>query len=136
MTYNATLSHLRRINTPIEKSGKLVLPRKLHATQWGVICPAETPEGASVGLVKNMAMTANITICSNSVNIRSLILEDLGVIPFSKETGYDVHMFHNNTRIVINGDIVGVHSEPHILYKKLKTLKQENLKYLFQILGQ
>ena len=125
MTYNATLSHLRRINTPIEKSGKLVLPRKLHATQWGVICPAETPEGASVGLVKNMAMTANITICSNSVNIRSLILEDLGVIPFSKETGYDVHMFHNNTRIVINGDIVGVHSEPHILYKKLKTLKQK-----------
>lgn len=41
MTYNATLSHLRRINTPIEKSGKLVQPRKLHATQWGIICPAE-----------------------------------------------------------------------------------------------
>jgi DNA-directed RNA polymerase beta subunit len=125
MTYNATLSHLRRVNTPIEKSGKLVLPRKLHATQWGVICPAETPEGASVGLVKNMAMTANITICSNSVNIRSMIIEDLGVIPFCEETGYDVHMFHNNTRIVINGDIVGVHSEPHILYKRLKTLKQK-----------
>lgn len=84
-----------------------------------------TPEGASVGLVKNMAMTANITICSNSVNVRSLIIDDLGVIPFSKETGYDVHMFHNNTRIVINGDIVGVHKEPHILYKKLKALKQK-----------
>lgn len=41
MTYNSTLSHLRRINTPIEKTGKLVLPRKLHSTQWGFICPAE-----------------------------------------------------------------------------------------------
>ena len=41
MSYNATLSHLRRVNTPIEKSGKLIQPRKLHATQWGVICPAE-----------------------------------------------------------------------------------------------
>lgn len=41
MTYNATLSHLRRINTPIEKTGKLVQPRKLHSTQWGIICPAE-----------------------------------------------------------------------------------------------
>lgn len=41
MTYNASLSHLRRINTPIEKTGKLVQPRKLHSTQWGIICPAE-----------------------------------------------------------------------------------------------
>lgn len=41
MTYNATISHLRRINTPIEKSGKLVQPRKLHSTQWGIICPSE-----------------------------------------------------------------------------------------------
>lgn len=41
MTYAATLSHLRRINTPIEKSGKIIQPRKLHATQWGIICPCE-----------------------------------------------------------------------------------------------
>ena len=44
MTYLSTLSHLRRINTPIEKTGKLVQPRKLHPTQWGVVCPCETPE--------------------------------------------------------------------------------------------
>jgi DNA-directed RNA polymerase II subunit RPB2 len=44
MTYNATLSHLRRVNTPLEKSGKLIQPRKLHNTQFGFICPAETPE--------------------------------------------------------------------------------------------
>ena len=41
LTYNATLSHLRRINTPMEKGGKLVQPRKLHATQFGYICPCE-----------------------------------------------------------------------------------------------
>jgi DNA-directed RNA polymerase beta subunit len=41
MTYIATISHLRRLNTPIEKSGKLVQPRKLHPTQWGIICPCE-----------------------------------------------------------------------------------------------
>lgn len=125
MSYNATLSHLRRINTPIEKSGKLVLPRKLHATQWGVICPAETPEGASVGLVKNMSMTANITICSNSINVRNLIVEDLGVIPFGLDEVYDVNMFASHTRVMVNGDIVGVHHEPNVLYKKLKTLKQK-----------
>jgi DNA-directed RNA polymerase beta subunit len=41
LTYVSTVSHLRRINTPIEKTGKLVQPRKLHPTQWGVICPSE-----------------------------------------------------------------------------------------------
>ena len=127
MTYNATLSHLRRVNTPIEKSGKLIQPRKLHATQWGVICPAETPEGASVGLVKNMAMMANITICSNSTNIREMIEQELGMIPFGECNNYDITMFHKKTRVVINGDIVGVHHEPNILYKKLKTLKQKGV---------
>lgn len=41
LTYVATLSHLRRINTPIDKSSKLVPPRMLHSSSWGFICPAE-----------------------------------------------------------------------------------------------
>jgi DNA-directed RNA polymerase II subunit RPB2 len=44
MTFNSALSHMRRINTPVDKSGKLVQPRRLHTSQWGIICPAETPE--------------------------------------------------------------------------------------------
>ena len=56
LTYISSLSHLRRINTPIDKSGKLIPPRKLHNTQWGIICPSETPEGSSIGLVKNLSI--------------------------------------------------------------------------------
>lgn len=124
MTYNATLSHLRRVNTPIEKSGKLIQPRKLHATQWGIICPAETPEGAGVGLVKNMAVMANITICSNSTNVREIVEEQLGVISFGEKTGYDVEMFTHYTHVLINGDIVGIHHHPEELYNKLKDMKR------------
>jgi DNA-directed RNA polymerase II subunit RPB2 len=51
LTYISSISHLRRVNTPIDKSGKLVPPRRLHNSCWGFICPAETPEGASVGIV-------------------------------------------------------------------------------------
>lgn len=40
LTYPATLSHMRRINTPIEKSGELIPPRKLHNTTWGYLCLA------------------------------------------------------------------------------------------------
>lgn len=127
MTYNATLSHLRRVNTPIEKSGKLVQPRKLHATQWGIICPAETPEGAGVGLVKNMALMANITICSNSTNVREIVEEQLGVIPFGEKNGYDVEMFAHNTHVLVNGDIIGIHHHPEMLCEKLKTMKRSGV---------
>jgi hypothetical protein len=44
-SYLATLSHLRRVSTSIDKNSKLIQPRKLHGPQFGVFCPAETPEG-------------------------------------------------------------------------------------------
>lgn len=120
MTYNATLSHLRRINTPVEKTGKLIQPRKLHSTQWGVICPAETPEGVSVGLVKNMSMVSSITIASNSSHVR-LLLEKLNVDLYN---GKNLEIFqNNNTKIIINGDVVGVHYEPNIFIDTLKSYK-------------
>eukprot|EP00116_Pleurobrachia_bachei_P011782 sb/3472044/ len=56
LTYASCLSHLRRVNSPIGRDGKIARPRQLHNTHWGMICPAETPEGAAVGLVKNLAL--------------------------------------------------------------------------------
>ena len=38
LTYVSSLSHLRRINTPMEKSGEMVEPRKLHGTTFGFLC--------------------------------------------------------------------------------------------------
>ena len=38
LTYVASLSHSRRINTPLEKSGELIAPRKLHNTTFGFLC--------------------------------------------------------------------------------------------------
>ncbi|PNH02804.1 DNA-directed RNA polymerase II subunit RPB2 [Tetrabaena socialis] len=121
MTYLSTLSHLRRINTPIEKTGKLVQPRKLHPTQWGVICPSETPEGASVGLVKNLAMTTTITIASNALHVRQLLL-DLGAKPFV--VGCDITYFMSKTFVFVNGSIMGVHEDPPTLYHALKRAKR------------
>jgi DNA-directed RNA polymerase II subunit RPB2 len=51
----ANLSHVRRLNTPMKREGKQPKPRQLHRTQWGLECPAETPEGQSCGLVNQLA---------------------------------------------------------------------------------
>ena len=56
------LSVILDANTPVDKTGKLVPPRKQHNTSFGFICPAETPEGASIGIVKNLTYLAHITI--------------------------------------------------------------------------
>lgn len=122
MTYNAMLSHLRRINTPIEKSGKLVQPRKLHSTQWGIVCPAETPEGASVGLVKNLAIMASVTLASHSGPVREVIAEHPATRIFDGAPG----MFAEaSTRVIVNGDIVGITVDPRALHAHLRALKRE-----------
>ena len=38
LNYTSAVSHLRRVSTPVEKTGKLIAPRKQHNTQWGYIC--------------------------------------------------------------------------------------------------
>merc|ERR1740138_605058 len=71
LTFMATTSHLRRMNTPLERSGKMAKPRQLHNTHWGMICPAETPEGQAVGLVKNISL-----MCYVSLGSKQTIIED------------------------------------------------------------
>ena len=125
MTYNATISHLRRINTPIEKTGKLIQPRKLHSTQWGIICPAETPEGVSVGLVKNMSVIGSITISSNSSYLRDLC-KDYDIVYFDVENP-NQHIFNKGTKIFINGDLIGVHHQPNEFVEKMRFLKRKGM---------
>lgn len=58
----ATMSQLRKINTPTGRDSKLSTPRQLHGTQYGYYCPAETPEGQQCGLVKTLAILTKISL--------------------------------------------------------------------------
>lgn len=128
MSYLSTLSHLRRINTPMEKNGKLIQPRKLENSQFGMICLAETPEGAAVGLVKNMALSTKITISMNGHYIRELIVK-LGTRIYDdtieNPSEYLKEMGSGKVvSIQINGDIVGFHRNPKYLYDSMKSMKR------------
>ena len=85
MTYAATLSHLRRINTPMEnKSGKLIRPRQLHSSHFGFICPAETPEGQPVPHIEvlgtSMGGILAMYLAHDPHNhIRGLFFNDIGL---------------------------------------------------------
>jgi len=123
LTYISSLSHLRRINTPIDKTGKLVPPRKLHSTSWGFICPAETPEGASVGIVKNISYMAHVTIPSNSNILYEIVHDD---IIHLKDVS-DPMECHNKVKLFINGCWIGLVKEPDKLYTELKSKKLQGI---------
>ena len=62
MTSAATLALLRKVATPVAKETKNPKPRQLHVTQWGLICPMDTPEGSGCGLTKALAMLAHVRV--------------------------------------------------------------------------
>jgi DNA-directed RNA polymerase II subunit RPB2 len=124
LTYISGLSHLRRINTPIDKSGKLIPPRKLHSTSWGFLCPAETPEGGSVGVVKNLSYMTHVTIPSNSTLLYEIV--EPYVIPF-EVLKKDENKLYTKVKVFINGAWLGNVDNPIELYHYLKTQKYKGI---------
>jgi DNA-directed RNA polymerase II subunit RPB2 len=120
LSYSATISHLRRIQTPVEKSGKLLAPRKLHGTSWGYVCPVETPEGHSVGIVKALSMlTAISQHTPSSVTIK--LLEEIPEITWIQ----NVAEIYRGTSIVVNGVIAGYTTNPVDVHKYLRQAKRD-----------
>jgi DNA-directed RNA polymerase II subunit RPB2 len=105
LTYLAGISHLRRISTPIEKTGKLVAPRKLHTSQNNYCCPCETPEGHSVGIVKNLASTATATLPSSPAPVLKLLYDELH-LQHLIESSLEDRM--KCLRVFINGAWIGI----------------------------
>uniref|UniRef100_A0A6C0EQZ7 DNA-directed RNA polymerase n=1 Tax=viral metagenome TaxID=1070528 RepID=A0A6C0EQZ7_9ZZZZ len=124
LTYVSSLSHARRISTPSDKSGKLIPPRKLHNTCWGFLCPAETPEGQSVGIVKNLSYMSHITIYSNSLSLYEYIMPNIIAIDSSELTPYNMY---EKVKVFINGVWVGISDEPEELYLMLKDKKYRGI---------
>ena len=78
-SYMGTLSHLRRVVSPLTRSQPHFEARDLHPTQFGKICPNETPEGPNCGLVKNLALLCNISEGSDDQEIIDVIEQMDGI---------------------------------------------------------
>ena len=124
LTYISSLSHLRRINTPIDKSGKLVPPRRLHNSSWGFLCPAETPEGASIGIVKNLSYMCHVTITSNSSSLYNIIIPLIITIDDYND---DNSKLLDKVKVFINGCWIGITNEPEKLFNDLKDKKYKGI---------
>jgi DNA-directed RNA polymerase III subunit RPC2 len=78
LSFIACLGMMTRISSQFEKSRKISGPRALQPSQWGMVCPSDTPEGESCGLVKNLALLTHVTTDMDPTQIYRLAY-NLGV---------------------------------------------------------
>ncbi len=114
--YISSLSHLRRVVSPLSRSQPHFEARDLHSTHWGKICPNETPEGPNCGLVKNIAMMAYISVGTDEEAVERALLK-AEVEPIEKLRGKRGTKWAD---VFLNGRLVGVHPAPQVLAKTIR----------------
>ena len=124
LSFNSALSHLRKISLPLESSAKVVGPRLLHSSQWGIIDPVDTPDGGNIGLHKHMAIAAKITSgCSGYPMIRWMrVNANMRLL-----TECSPYYVSTMCKIIINGNWVGVLGNPMEIEKLLKEYRRSAL---------
>ncbi len=120
--YIATLSHLRRVQSPLSRGQPHFEARDLHGTHFGRLCPCETPEGSNAGLVKNLALSAEISFQANKKDLMDKLYM-LNVIPLNeiiarKKAPPPVKVF-------VDGVLEGYHHDATSLVNELRRLRRE-----------
>ncbi len=99
----SALSHLRRLQSPLSRSQPNFEARDLHPTHWGRLCPNETPEGSNCGLVKNLSLSASISVGVNPVKVKQT-LYNIGVVsPYEANEILKL----SGAKVFVDGNLVG-----------------------------
>ena len=120
--YLSTISHLRRVQSPLSRTQPNFEARDLHATHFGRICPSETPEGSNCGLVKNLALSAIISVNVSSEEIVEKLF-DLGTVHFSDAKD---EIKKDSTRVFVDGRLIGYFKEGGKLAESLRKLRRDS----------
>ena len=115
----ATLSHLRRVISPLTRSQPHFEARDLHPTQFGRLCPNETPEGQNCGLVKNLALMVDVSENLPDAQIRE-ILDELDIHPIEEGEA-------QLGKVYFNGDLIGTHEAPVDLVTEIRQRRRKNM---------
>jgi len=116
----STISHLRRLQSPLSRSQPNFEARDLHSTHFGRLCPNETPEGSNCGLVKNLSLMASISVSANPEDVKEA-MRGLGYIPIEEA---DAEVRAKGTRILIDGTLFGYTMNPEFLVTSLRKLRR------------
>ena len=125
LSYISALGMMTRVNSQFEKTRKVSGPRALQPSQWGMLCPSDTPEGESCGLVKNLALMTHITTEVDEAPIIRMAfncgVEDMRLL--SGEEVSDKRIF----TVFLNGNILGVVRDYRKLVRIFRLLRRNGI---------
>ncbi|KAI6088978.1 beta and beta-prime subunits of DNA dependent RNA-polymerase [Hypoxylon rubiginosum] len=124
LSYISALGMMTRISSQFEKTRKVSGPRALQPSQWGVLCPSDTPEGEACGLIKNLALMTHITTNVEEEPVRRWAYTlDSGVEPLRSFSGAEMH--RKGAYIVhINGTPFALTRFPKRFAAKFRTMRR------------
>ena len=120
LSYNSAISHLRKVNLPLDASAKVIKPRLLHGSQWCLMDPVDVPDD---GLQKHFAISAHVTNgCNGSDMTRWLLKEpEINLLPLEK---YPKDFLYYQTKVFVNGAWIGVVTDPELVVGRIKTCRR------------
>lgn len=75
VSYLSAIHHLRKTDLQIDKSTSTAPPRRLYASQFGLMCPVDSPDGSDIGYKKSLALFAQISTAVPAEDIKKLMRE-------------------------------------------------------------
>ena len=126
--FNSAISHLRKVNLPLDSSAKVVGPRLLHGSQWGIIDPLDTPDGGNIGLHKHLAITTHITRGYSGYPLIQWLINKAEMHILEECTP---EYLYKTAKVFINGAWVGVVDNPLEIEEKMKIYRNSALIPIF-----
>jgi DNA-directed RNA polymerase II subunit RPB2 len=122
-SYLATLHHLRKSDLQIDKSISTAPPRRLFASQFGIMCPIDSPDGSDIGYKKSLTIFSQVSTAFPADVVRE-IMNSTGVFR-------DISMVHPSTwkpewtPVYLNSDLAGVCiGNTEIFHKQMLTARR------------
>ncbi|KAF8049674.1 hypothetical protein N665_0012s0274 [Sinapis alba] len=122
LSFIGSLGFITKISPQFEKSRKVSGPRSLQPSQWGMLCPCDTPEGESCGLVKNLALMTHVTTDQEEGPLVAMCYK-LGVTDLEVLSAEELHT-PDSFLVIFNGLILGKHRRPQYFANSLRRLRR------------
>jgi DNA-directed RNA polymerase II subunit RPB2 len=124
LSWNSFISHMRKINLPLDSNAKVVGPRLLNGSQWGFIDPIDTPDGGNIGLHKHMAISTSIT---SGITSKTIIEWFRFNTPIKLLMECSQEYIASTTKIFVNGNWIGVIDNPIELVNKMRLYRRNGI---------
>ena len=124
LSFWSSICQLRKTNLPMSgDTVKILGPRLLSSTQWGILCPIHTPDGGNIGMHKHLALTTHITTATSGYPLIRY-LRSLGMKILEESS---LQYLSQTTKLFVNGAWVGSTSEPEVIVDILRKRRRIGL---------